>query len=101
GASPRAAGGAGRARGCPRRRPRTGRAGRRSPRPLRKLDDERRAPAGRAVDSDPASVRVHDRLRDVEAEAGSLDLVLERGLRAEEALEQLLALGLLDPDPGV
>ena len=56
---------------------------------------------GDAVDADAAAVRVDDRLRDVETEPGALDLALERRLRAEEALEEPLALLLGDPDAGV
>src|SRR5439155_19023859 len=66
-----------------------------------KLDDERRPLAAPAARGDAAAVRLDDRLRDVEAEAGALDLPLERRLRAEEPLEQASALLLRDPDPRV
>jgi hypothetical protein len=46
-------------------------------------------------------VAVHDRLGDREAETGSLNRGVRRGLRAEELVEELLLVGLADADPGV
>src|SRR5262249_50823552 len=85
-------------RGCRRRRLRTGRAARRSW-GNGQLDDERRALADDAASRDAPSVRLHDRLRDVEPEPRPRDLAVERALGTEEALEEMLTVAVGDPDP--
>src|SRR5262249_41076749 len=63
----------------------------------RQLDEERRPPALLAADADAAAVGLDDCLRDVEPEARAGDVAVEHRLGAEEALEQVRAVGLGDP----
>src|SRR4051794_23618967 len=67
----------------------------------RQLDDEGRPLVLHALHGDAPAVGLDDRLRDVEAEARARYVALEHGLAAEEALEQVAALRLRDPDPRV
>src|SRR4051812_35927352 len=62
------------------------------------LDDERRPLPLLTEHADAAAMRLDDCLRDVQPEAGPLDLPLERGLRPEEPFEEPLAVCLRDPD---